>query len=460
MAASPSVSLTSPTLSPQPSPLLLPHSPRSSKLSSSRNTGNNKTSSSTLSSQLGPQPVKKRVPSINTNMSDMAKDTTASPSKILPSTSAISLLSLSFSKASLAAEEDSIGTVLEEPVSHTLQHQGQPQTPQSPKQPIWRKPGHLTPSSSFTNAGQYLNSAQHRRVSHYMTGISSSPTSVSRRGSAVNLPQMGTSINNSSNVGATSGSYNGGAGFPSTPGAQIIPSKSRRASYTMSFQSPSQHHMPLSSPMYSNIPPDSPSLGPISLCSSPTKLFLAQTPPVLGQFPKHWVTNNQAHQNPSNIIDIIQKSEDDRVEDVFDDNDEDGKIMVNKTAAAIAAALESEISSSKHTGNSYTRTNSFVNRNRGYSSSSSHGRRLGDGSSTPISIPRRENMKDPGSPELGPVATPLETAPMTPMALDMHGQNNSYKQNQMYFARLQQLQQRQHEIEAGNGVMETLREAN
>lgn len=453
-------SLTSPSLSPLPSPLLLPLSPRSSKPSGSTTTNNK---ASVTSSQPGPQQIKMRAPNINinTNANDAAKDTTTSPARILPSTSTISLLSLSFSKANLAsasAEDDTIDTVLEESGPQASQHQGQPQTPQSPKQPIWRKPaGHLTPTSSFTSSGQYLNSAQHRRVSHYITGISGSPTSVSRRGSSVNLSQLGTSINNNNggDIGSTGGSYGGGAGFPTTPGAQIIPSKSRRPSYTMSFQSPGQHQMPLSSPMYSNIPPDSPSLGPISLCSSPTKLFLAQTPPVLSQFPKHWVTNSNAHQHPSNVIDIIQEGDDNRAEEAVEDNEEDGNNTVKKTAAAIAAALESEISNNEH---NHTRANSYTSRNRGHSSS--HGRRLGDESSTPISIPRRENITDPGSPELGPVATPLETAPMTPMALDLHSQNNSHKQNQVYFARLHQLQQRQHEIEAGNGIMETLRDAN
>lgn len=318
----------------------------------------------------------------------MTRDSTHSPTKLLPSTSTISLLSLSFSKANMEDENVSIGSVLEEP-QQTYQ-----QPPQSPKQPMWRKAGHITPSGSFTSASQYLNSAQHRRVSHYMSGMAGSPTSVSGRGSAVNLPQV--------------------AGAPSTPGAQTIPGgpRSRRASYTI--QSPSQNQ----SPMYTHMaPPDSPPLGPVSLVGSPSKMFLAQTPPV-GQFTK-WSTGQTGHAHPSNVIDIIQEgiADDEETEEETQNSD-----TVNTTAAALAAALETEINNNKV---------------------------------SPIAIPMRFN--DPGSPNLGPVMSPLETAPMTPMALDLQSQQSSL-QNQTYLAHLQQLQVRQKALASGGpeSIMEAL----
>lgn len=365
-----------------PSPLLPPHSPRDSN-----------------SNSQGPRDhtshYRKRVPNINTGgfagSESMTRDTAYSPTKILPSTSTISLLSLSFSNANLEDDGTTIGSVLEEPQ----------QPPQSPKQLLWRKAGHLTPSTSFTNAGQYLNSAHHRRVSHYISGISSSPTSVSRRGSAVSLPQF--------------------AGTPSTPGAQTIPgsSKSRRASYTL--QSPGQSS---SSPMYSHmmIPPDSPPLGPVSLCNSPSKMFLAQTPPV-GQYSR-WASTAVSTAPPSNVIDIIQEHAADEEEDSDKQQQQQHSSSVDTTAAALAAALEIEINNHKV---------------------------------SPIAIPMRYG--GPGSPALGPVMSPLEAAPMTPMALDLHSQQNSL-QNQAYLTRLHQLQQRQMSLVRGSGepggVMEAL----
>lgn len=347
-----------------PSPLLLPHSPR-------------ETSQGTSTT---PHTYKKRLPTINTGFAGpeaVARETTYSPTRLLPSTSTISLLSLSFSNANLEDSGVSIGSVLlEEPQPHTPQ-----QAPQSPKQPLWRKAGHLTPTSSFTSAGQYLNSAQHRRVSHYITGIPGSPTSGSRRGSAANLPQLS---------GTT----------PNTPGAQTIPgqqqqSRSRRPSYTL--QSPMQPQ----SPMYSHlVPPDSPPLGPVSLGSSPSRMFLAQTPPV-SQFAR-WGTMPGNAGHPSNVIDIIQERAAD--EEETDDEDRQSE-TVKTTAAALKAALETEL-------NNHSKA-------------------------SPIAIPLRHG-EEPDSPELGPVMSPLGTAPMTPMALDLQSQQNSLQTSQGgYFGRRQ-----------------------
>lgn len=437
MTTSPGNTLTSPGISPLPSPLLLPHSPRDA--------GTYQQGPSTLQSQhssfssLGP---KKRVPSINTGFAGsegpiVSRDNAYSPTGLLPSTSTISLLSLSFSKANLENEgvTTSIGSVLEEQGPSQQLYQ---QPPQSPKQQLRRKAGHITPSSSFTSAGQYLNSAQHRRVSHYISGISvGSPTSMSRRGSAANLSQL--------------------PGTPTTPGAQTIPSqpRSRRASYTtIPFQSPGHQSQ---SPMYSHhsmmIPPDSPPLGPVSLCSSPTKMFLAQTPPA-GQYSRHWVSANPSHShavsspttNPSNVIDIIQEGSGDEEEPTGsrDQKQKAADDTVNTTAAAIAAALETEI----HNSSANSRHHHYHVHQQSGSLASTSG-------STPITIPLRSS--EPDSPSLGPVMTPLETAPMTPMALDLQSQHNSFsrQQSQLYFS---QLQGRQMSLAGGapEGIMEVL----
>lgn len=364
-------------MSPLPSPLLMPQSPRNA-------VGNLATPNNHY---------KSRVPNINTGFaadSSARDNSTQSPTRLLPSTSTISLLSLSFSKANMEEENVSMDSVLEEP-------QQQPplyQSSQSPIQPVRRKNGHLTPSGSFTSAGQYLNSAQHRRVSHYMSGVAGSPTSVSRRSSAVAL------------------SSTAGAGPQSIP----VQPKSRRQSY--SLQSPGQ------SPMHAHmmIPPDSPSLGPVSLVGSPSKMYLAQTPPV-GHFTK-WMANNSASGGSGNYVPPgTNTNADDRTDDETKVNSD----TVSTTAAALAAALESEIN---------------------------HHNKV-----SPITIPIRH--EDPGSPGLDPTMSPLETTPMTPMALDIQSQQNSL-QNQSYLAHLHKLQSRQqaaaatHMPEGPESIMEVL----
>ena len=295
---------------PGSSPRLMPHSPPSRAPGSFTRTS------------------LKRVPSLTTIM-DLGS--TVPPSRVLRSTSTISLLSLSFASANMDDESSSISSVLEE-------------------SPYAR----LSPSASFTSANKYLNSAQHKRVSHYMSAGSPTSRTVSQRGSAVNLLQL-----------ASTGS------------------RSRRASFQ------GQQQMML-------IPPDSPALGPVSLCSSPSHIFLSQTPPISSRSDT-WAngnadnnnnnnSNNSNYMYPSKIINGIQEA--DPVE----------SLRVRNTAAELAAALESEIMKS--------------------TSSTQQGRQIV--SSTPISIPMRYFDVGAGidSPELRPAETPLETAPMTPMVLD------------------------------------------
>lgn len=325
---------TSPRASPIPSPLLLPHSPRSRQ-----------------------QPA----PFHTTRTSRKTPDSPAA--KILPSTSAISLLSLSFSKAAVQSEEDagmhSISSVLEEACTNSTSS-----TPvQSPKpnmQNLYRK----TPAStSYTNtAGLYFNSAQHRRVSHYISA--GSPTtgsaigSMSRRSSVVNL-----------------------AGSP----------RSRR-------------------PSYAAIPPDSPSLGPISLGSSPTKMFLAQTPPSLSML------------NPSSLQQLQQQQQQ-------------------------QPQQQQQLYSHQNTWQART---------------------------TPISIPGKSEshgQREPGSPVLGPVMTPLEAAPMTPMVLDAslsYGMGSQRQQNGFYVPKRMDEEDEEEDEEEnagsrerqeGSNIIETLKKA-
>lgn len=213
-----------------------------------------------------------------------------STSRLLPSTSNISLLSLSFSGAE--PEQFAINSVpsstmdtLEEeqdPLKGLGKQQQQSQILSSSQLQQQQQMFKATPSSYSAN--QYMSAAQQRRVGHYINSMGPSSRPGSRCGSYVNL--MGSSPGNLSTsysgsfVAASSGSYMGAP----MPGQAIPqPSRSRRASYTSYSASPT-HFSPGSFNSMNGIngmlAPDSPNLGPISLCNSPTKMFLTQTPPV------------------------------------------------------------------------------------------------------------------------------------------------------------------------------------
>lgn len=255
-------SLTSPGMSPLPSPMLVPQSPRSTS-NPTASTSNHITN--TNSTNYDSDPLAATL--------NFVPSSSSSSNKLLPSTSNISLLSLSFSNA----EPDQFGNTMdilqeEQDSTNTLgRHQSQLQQQQ------WLK---STPSSYSTN--QYMSAAQQRRVGHYINSMGTGSRPGSRRGSTVNLmsssPGNPTSFVGSQQMPPT-GSYMGaptsGQAIPQTP-------RSRRPSYSQYSMSP-MYFSPSSSNGTNSINgmliPDSPNLGPISLRNSPTSLLLNQTPP-------------------------------------------------------------------------------------------------------------------------------------------------------------------------------------
>lgn len=274
--------------------------------------------------------------------------------RLLPSTSSISLLSLTLGSSStnLAGLEEvigapSIGTVLEE-------DRAAPSTKQRPRSA-------LAPAAPVaTSTGQYLNSVQQRRVSHYAS-------SASQRSSMVNLAQMA-----------------GPAGAP-----PISPSSS---SLALSLSMPRSRRESFGPQLFV---PDSPALAPVSICGSPSRLFLAATPGSTSGFDYFGSSAQTGVTEGFRIIDMIQGDHNSgnpgTATSVAAGKD---ATAVRARAAQIAAALESEIFKTRMA--------------RGLV-----------GTSGPVTIPMRHEGPDAAilsTPELRPVETPAEMP--TPMVLD------------------------------------------
>lgn len=358
------VSSFSPVASPLPSPKLMPVSPSSRRPSAAFQQLSMKRAASSSAAAT------------ETAQQSATPTSTQSPTRMLSSTSTVSLLSLSLQAASPAAAaaaadevsaHTSIETVLQAPPA------GHP----SPTAAVhhhrrYAGAGKLSPSASYTStAGQYFSSAQHRRVSHYST-------SASQRSSAVNLLQL-------------AGAADSAAAVPT----------SRRSSFG------GQHN--------SALVPDSPSLGPVSVCGSPSRLFLAQTPPAAVAMKHIWrpgssssavgstTTTTTATTNgdyfslqhlPATIADVIQ-----------DARMPDAPAFVRNTAVALTAALESEINKSQSQLGQLPRSSSSSCCS-GYYLSSKYDDDEGDRDNDVLR-----------SPELRPARTPAEMP--TPMVLDL-----------------------------------------
>lgn len=248
-------SYSSPGISPFPSPMLLPHSPHST--TNPITTGK---ITNTESNNLGnafhsiPLPVLE------------------SQSKILPSTSNISLLSLSFSNSDPEQLGSAVDVLQERNFmkddgrQHNLLHQQQFHKPNSPAY----------------SSNPYMSNTQQQRVGHYLHTMGSGSRPGSHRDSVINL--TGLSPNNS--TGFTGSQYilstTSCNGSPISD--QFIPASSSRSLLSYAGYPVSPKYLSPGSGGISSINgmiiPDSPNLGPISLCNSPTKLLLNQTPPV------------------------------------------------------------------------------------------------------------------------------------------------------------------------------------
>lgn len=326
--------LTSPAMSPLPSPLLLPQSPRGAPLANSSQQQifniNNSSSNNKHAQQVNggfsfyqsPQshqfshssnmfghsthayPSSTRPfadDSSNINSSTINQNNehhNGSPGKLLPSTSNISLLSLSFAGASLSDHEATMDPLREEEskdntnTSPLSPKQNQQQQQQVPSQ--WFKSSNSL-SSSFNSPGPYVSTAHQRRVSHYRNSMSSTnlmgqaSPSLSRHGSS-NWGHISGLGNNSSNS-ANSGNFNSNVLGGVSVGSQAIPqaSKPRRPSSSSYMPTSIAGSSGMQSPMYpssvsssSNLQMhDEPYLAPISLANSPSTFFLAQTPPIV-----------------------------------------------------------------------------------------------------------------------------------------------------------------------------------
>lgn len=263
--------------------------------------------------------------------------------RLLPSTSSISLLSLTLGSSSTnlaGLDEDigapRIGSVLEGDRA-ALSAKQRPRSAVAPAAPV------------TAPAVQYLNSVQQRRVSHYAS-------STSQRSSMVNLAQM--------------------AGPPISPTS---------SSLALSLSLPRSRRESFGTHLFV---PDSPALAPVSICGSPSRLFLAATPGSTSGFDYFSSSAQTAATGGFCIIDMIQG---DPVTVTAAGKD---STAVRARAAQIAAALETEIFKTRMA--------------RGIV-----------GTSGPVTIPMRHegpNAAVQSTPELRPVETPAEMP--TPMVLD------------------------------------------
>lgn len=248
-------SCSSPGISPFPSPMLLPHSPHS--------TTNPITTGKITNTE--PKTLGNAFHSIPLQISE-------SQSKILPSTSNISLLSLSFSNNDPEQSGSTVDVLQERNFvkdtgrQHNLLHQQQ---------------FHKSNSPAYSSS-PYLSNTQQQRVGHYLHTMGSGSRPGSHRDSGINL----TGLSPSNSSGFTGSQYilstTSRNGSPILD--QFIPASSSRSLLSYAGYSVSPKYLSPGSGGGSSINgmiiPDSPNLGPISLCNSPTKLLLNQTPPV------------------------------------------------------------------------------------------------------------------------------------------------------------------------------------